>query len=54
MSIEQLKERLFAEGKNVGFTDLELYYEKKESLSHFLQVLRKYLKHIREVFRALL
>ncbi|WP_339253444.1 TldD/PmbA family protein [Sporosarcina sp. FSL W8-0480] len=33
MSIEQLKERLFAEGKNVGFTDLELYYEKKESLT---------------------
>ncbi|MDW0118045.1 TldD/PmbA family protein [Sporosarcina thermotolerans] len=33
MSIEQLKERLFAEGQNIGFTDLELYYEKRESLS---------------------
>ncbi|MGG0669155.1 TldD/PmbA family protein [Sporosarcina koreensis] len=33
MSIEQLKERLFAEGENTGFTDLELYYEKKESLT---------------------
>ena len=33
MSIEQLKEQLFAEGKKIGFTDLELYYEKKESLT---------------------
>ncbi|MDN4606345.1 TldD/PmbA family protein [Sporosarcina highlanderae] len=33
MSIEQLKERLFAEGEKIGFTDLELYYEKKESLT---------------------
>lgn len=33
MSIEQLKERLFAEGENMGFTNLELYYEKKESLT---------------------
>ena len=33
MSIEQLKEQLFTEGKTIGFTDLELYYEKKESLT---------------------
>ncbi|MGN7386465.1 TldD/PmbA family protein [Sporosarcina sp. SAFN-015] len=33
MSVEQLKERLFAEGEKLGFTDLELYYEKKESLT---------------------
>lgn len=33
MSIEQLKEQLFTEGEKTGFTDLELYYEKKESLT---------------------
>lgn len=33
MSIEQLKDQLFTEGKTIGFTDLELYYEKKESLT---------------------
>ncbi|MCG7346345.1 TldD/PmbA family protein [Sporosarcina sp. ACRSL] len=33
MSIEQLKEQLFTEGEKAGFTDLELYYEKKESLT---------------------
>src|SRR5690606_2938922 len=29
----QLKEQLFTEGEKMGFTDLELYYEKKESLT---------------------
>lgn len=33
MNIEQLKKRLFAEGETLGFTDLELYYEKSESLT---------------------
>ena len=33
MSIEQLKQQLFTEGEKAGFTELELYYEKKESLT---------------------
>lgn len=33
MSIEKLKQQLFIEGEKMGFTDLELYYEKKESLT---------------------
>lgn len=33
MSIEKLKQRLFSEGEKMGFTNLELYYEKKESLT---------------------
>ncbi|MFD1205931.1 MULTISPECIES: TldD/PmbA family protein [Sporosarcina] len=33
MNIEQLKQQLFDEGEKAGFTDLELYYEKTESLS---------------------
>ncbi|RBO11055.1 PmbA/TldA family metallopeptidase [Pantoea sp. 3_1284] len=33
MSIEKLKQHLFSEGEKMGFTNLELYYEKKESLT---------------------
>ncbi len=33
MNLEQLKEQLFREGEQIGFTDVELYYEKNESLT---------------------
>ncbi|WP_432361714.1 TldD/PmbA family protein [Sporosarcina sp. UB5] len=33
MNIEQLKQQLFAEGEKLEFTNLELYYENKESLT---------------------
>lgn len=33
MNVEQLKQQLFTEGDQLGFTDLELYYEKNESLT---------------------
>lgn len=35
MNLEQLKEQLFREGEQIGFTDVELYYEKNESPYHW-------------------
>lgn len=33
MNLEQFKEKLFTEGEKAGFTDLELYYERNDTLT---------------------